>query len=219
VTPHLVRITLTGGDLLECESVGADQFLYVYVFLPEANGARPRVDHDFTWDLWRSLPPAERQVGRYYTVRYCRPEAGELDLDFVLHGDGPATTWAARAAPGDPVALWGPRYANDPSAATDLLLLLADETGLPATGANLESLPPGVRCRAFIEIRDPLAEQPLARAADVDITWLHQGGAAPRTSLVEAVHSLDKPAGANVYVWGGAEFHALQNCRTHLQEA
>jgi NADPH-dependent ferric siderophore reductase len=217
VTPHMVRITLTGDDLTTYESVGADQFLYV--FLPEANGARPRVGHDFTWDGWRNLPPEERQVGRYYTVRYCRPESGELDLDFVLHGDGPATSWAAQAAPGDPVALWGPRYAYDPPAATDLLILLADETGLPATGAILESLSLGTRCRAFVEIRDPAAEQPLGSEGDVEVIWLHRGDAAPGTSLVEAVQSLDKPDAANIYVWGGAEFNAMQDCRKHLQAA
>ncbi|MGD9890434.1 MAG: siderophore-interacting protein [Dehalococcoidia bacterium] len=217
VTSHMVRITLTGSDLRQYESVGADQFLYV--FLPEANGARPRVEHDFTWDDWRNLPPEERQVGRYYTVRYCRPEIGELDLDFVLHGDGPATSWAARAAPGDPVALWGPRYAYDPPPATDLLILLADETGLPATGAILESLSPSVRCRAFIEIRDRSAEQPLTSEGDVEITWLHRRDAASGSSLLDAVQSLDKPAAANVYVWGGAEFNTMQDCRTHLHEA
>jgi NADPH-dependent ferric siderophore reductase len=217
VTPHMVRITLTGSDLTQYESVGADQFLYV--FLPEANGAKPRVEHDFTWDDWRNLPPEERQIGRYYTVRYCRPEAGELDLDFVLHGDGPATSWAARAVPGDPVALWGPRYAYDPPAATDFLILLADETGLPATGAILESLSPGTRCRAFIEIRDPSAKQPLTSEGDVEITWLHRGDATSGTLLLEAVQSLDKPDAAVVYVWGGAEFNAMQDCRKRLQES
>jgi NADPH-dependent ferric siderophore reductase len=216
VTPHMVRITLTGSDLRQYESVGADQFLYV--FLPEANGARPRVEHDFTWDDWRTLPPEERQVGRYYTVRYCRPEAGELDLDFVLHGDGPATSWATQAAPGDLVALWGPRYAYDPPAATDLLILLADETGLPATGAILESLPTGARCHALIEIRDSSAEQPLISEGDVEITWLHRGDADPGTSLVEAVQSLERPDGANVYVWGGAEFNVMQDCREHFHQ-
>jgi len=217
VTPHMVRITLTGSDLRQYESVGADQFLYV--FLPEANGARPRVEHDFTWDAWRNLPSEERQVGRYYTVRYCRPESGELDLDFVLHGDGPATSWASRAKPGDPVALWGPRYAYNPPAATDLRILLADETGLPASGAILESLSPDARCWAFIEIRDPSAKQPLVSDGDVEITWLHRGDAAPGVPLLEAVMSLDRPDAAAVYVWGGAEFNAMQDCRKHLQAA
>jgi NADPH-dependent ferric siderophore reductase len=217
VTPHMVRITLTGSDLRQYESVGADQFLYV--FLPEANGDRPRVEHDFTWDDWRNLPPEERQIGRYYTVRYCRPGAGELDLDFVLHGDGPATSWAGRADPGDPVALWGPRYAYDPPAETDLLILLADETGLPATGAIIESLLPSVRCHALIEFRDRSAEQPLVSEGDVEITWLHRGDAAAGSSLLEAVQSLAKPATTNVYVCRGAEFNMMQDCRKHLQEA
>ena len=213
----MVRITLAGNDLRQYESVGADQFLYV--FMPEANGAKPRVDHDFTWDDWRALPPEQRQVGRYYTVRYCRPERGELDLDFVIHGDGPATSWAAQAAPGDPVALWGPRYAYDPPATTDYLLLLADETGLPATGAILESLPSGIRGHALIEVRDSSAEQSLICTAGIEVAWLHRGAAAPGVVLRDAVRSLAKPRSAGVYVWGGAEFNAMQDCRMHLLEA
>ena len=48
-----------------------------------------------------------------------------------------------RARPGDPVALWGPRTAYAPPAGTDWYLLVADETGLPAVAAILESLPEG----------------------------------------------------------------------------
>ena len=45
------------------------------------------------------MPPEEQPVGAYYTVRAWRPEVAELDILFVLHGDGPASAWAARATP------------------------------------------------------------------------------------------------------------------------
>ncbi|MGH2586801.1 MAG: siderophore-interacting protein [Dehalococcoidia bacterium] len=217
VTPHMVRITLAGEDLTRYEDVGPDQFLYV--FLPGPNGGPPRVGHDFTWEGWRDLPPEERPVGRYYTVRYCRPERGELDLDFVLHGDGPATAWAVQAKSGDAVALWGPRFAYTPPAATDFLLLLADETGLPATAAILESLAPGIRAHACIEVRDRSAEQPLPSEGAARITWLHRGDRTPGDALLHAVRTLDLlPRGVTAYVWGGAEFNAMMACRAYLVE-
>lgn len=45
---------------------------------------------------------------RAYTLRDARPDAGEVDIDFVIHGDeggehGPAAQFALDAQPGDRV--------------------------------------------------------------------------------------------------------------------
>ncbi len=40
----------------------------------------------------------ERLIFRTYTARRWDPVAGELTVDFVIHGVGPATTWAMTAA-------------------------------------------------------------------------------------------------------------------------
>ena len=50
------------------------------------------------------IPEAQRPEMRWYTVRALRPEAAEIDVDIVVHGDsGPGSAWALRAAPGDRV--------------------------------------------------------------------------------------------------------------------
>lgn len=56
---------------------------------------------------------------RTYTPRRIDGEAGELDIDFVLHGDGPASQWAGRAEIGDKFVMMGPApgYAVDREAA------------------------------------------------------------------------------------------------------
>ena len=41
-----------------------------------------------------------QQRGKTYTPLAVRPEALEVDVDFVLHGEGPASTWAAQATLG-----------------------------------------------------------------------------------------------------------------------
>ena len=79
----------------------------------------------------------------------------ELDIDFVLHlhgGSGPAAEWAAAAQPGDPLLLVGPcaRWGDclgiefAPGAA-ERLLLVGDETAVPAIAAILETLPAHVQ--------------------------------------------------------------------------
>ncbi len=115
VHPHLRRITLAGGELASFRPVGPDSF--VYVLLPPPGRTELTIDQQFTWTHYEEMPEADRPVGAYYTVRHWRPETSELSLLFVLHGDvGPASGWASRARPGDPLALWGPRTAYHPPA-------------------------------------------------------------------------------------------------------
>ncbi|MGC8383232.1 siderophore-interacting protein [Pseudomonas aeruginosa] len=68
-------------------------------------GAQPRA---------RRRPPM-----RTYTIRALRREAGEVDIDFVLHGEtGPASRWAAHARPGERLVMSAPdgEYSGDPGA-------------------------------------------------------------------------------------------------------
>lgn len=213
VTPHVRRITFGGGDLATYEPLGPDQFLYL--LLPPPGRSELTIDAGFTWESFWTMPDEDKPVGAYYTVRHHRPEAAEIDIDAVLHADaGPASTWAATAQPGDPAALWGPREAFAPPAGTDWYLLVADETGLPATAAILESLPPGAVVRAFVEVPDAAEEQPLAAG----VTWLHRGDrpAGTTTLLADAVRSLALPPGRG-YAWGGGESRAVTAVRRYLR--
>ena len=93
---------------------------------------------------WRFPAGRPEQHWRNFTVRAHRPEAAEIDVDFFLHGDnGRASAWAARARPGDTVGFAGPRLHWVPAEDADWTVLAADETGLPALLAILETLPPG----------------------------------------------------------------------------
>jgi len=42
----------------------------------------------------------QRPLHRTYTPRLWDSELGELTVDFLLHGEGPGTTWANQARPG-----------------------------------------------------------------------------------------------------------------------
>jgi NADPH-dependent ferric siderophore reductase len=218
VHPHLRRITFGGGDLASFSPLGPDTFLYV--LLPPPGRTELTIDRGFTWESVERMPEAERPVGAYYTLREWRPERAELDMLFVLHGDsGPASAWAQRAAPGDEVALWGPRQAFEPPEGTDWYLLVADETGLPAVARILESLPAGTTARVFAEVASPGERQALPEAPTYEVTWLYRDGAEAGTTtlLPDAVRAMPWPGGTP-YVWGGGESRALTRVRSYVRK-
>jgi NADPH-dependent ferric siderophore reductase len=169
---------------------------------------------------WR-FPGAREQHWRNFTVRAHRPEAAEIDVDFFLHGDvGHASAWAARAEPGAEVGYAGPRLHWRPAAGADWTVLAADETGLPALLAILETLPRGHRAIAFAEIHDDGERLPVESEADVDMRWLSRDGRDPGTTTVlgDAVRSLTLPSGPG-QAWGGGEALAMRAVRDTLRAA
>jgi NADPH-dependent ferric siderophore reductase len=196
--PSLVRVTFTGPDLHAFHSDGRDQSLSL--FLPHPGQSEPAVPvelGDGWWQGWRELPDDVRAVMRSYTLRALRRDAdgrtAEIDIDFVLHGvepgaavaAGPASRWAARAGAGDKVLLIGPAIADNrairfrPPADTDLVVIWADETAVPAASAILESLPAGTRARVWLEVPHAGDVQEPVTAADAEVTWLVRGACDP----------------------------------------
>jgi NADPH-dependent ferric siderophore reductase len=166
-------------------------------------------------------------VIRTYTVRRFDAAAGELDVDFVLHGGhGPAAAWAAAAAPGDWVGVSDPggRYRPDPAALAHLVI--GDESALPAIATVLEALagsggevPVEVFIEVFIEVADAAEEQPLPTGKTTRVHWLHRGDRTPGQPLTEAVISAGPPAGvdpARCQAWLSAEAAAVRDIRAHL---
>jgi NADPH-dependent ferric siderophore reductase len=153
---------------------------------------------------------------RSYTARRQDPRTGELDVDFVLHGDGPAAAWAAAAAPGSLLGIAGSGSLAFTAAPT--VLLVADETALPAVARILADLPPGTRGTALLEVADAAEEQDLGDPGRLDLRWLHRGGTPPgeSTLLVDAVAATDRPDG-DVFAWVGAESRVVRAVRADLR--
>lgn len=215
--PGLRRITFARGDLDSFRPLGPDTFLYVLA--PPPGHDALTIDRTFTWDGYRMMPEHLRPVGAYYTVRHWRPATSELEMLFVLHDHGEASAWARRAAPGDPVALWGPRASFDPPAGTDGYLLVADETGLPAAAAIIESLPEATPICLVAEVAHAGARQPVPDREGLAVTWLHRDGADAGTTtlLVDAVRIMSAVSPAT-YAWGGGESRAMTAVRRHLRD-
>ncbi|WP_031510478.1 siderophore-interacting protein [Streptomyces megasporus] len=221
--PSIVRITFGGEQLREFAGGGRDQSFSL--FLPHPGQAEPVVPvelGDAWFAAWRAMDPSVRAVMRSYTVCGQRPEAGEVDVDFVLHGDtGPATRWARGARPGDRVRLLGPRTAENksvgfrPPSDTDWVLLAADETALPAVAGILAWLPAGTRARVWVEVPRAEDTRPLPTAADAEVTWLVREDGRAHGAVVEAVRAAVLPAGTP-YAWLAGESGAVRALRRHL---
>ncbi|WP_247886510.1 siderophore-interacting protein, partial [Azospirillum brasilense] len=169
------------------------------------------------------LPAPERRPAvRYYTLRRVDADAGELDIDVVLHeddrhsGEAPGADFARRARPGDLCGMSGP-YGLGVSPAS-WYLLAGDETALPAIARILEELPDDARGTALIEVEDATDELPLRSPAGIAVRWLHRHSAPVASPLVEAVRALTLPAdSATLFAWVACEFDDLARLREHLR--
>lgn len=132
-----------------------------------------------------------RRVKRRYTISGARPELGELDLDVLLHGEGPGSRWGAEARPGDTVEFQGPRGKLELRGAP-WHLLVGDESALPAIAAITAALAEGERAIAVIEVGNASDELPIPGA---EIHWVHRGADAAGGSerLTAAVDALELP--------------------------
>ena len=214
LTPNMVRVVVGGAGLARLNA-GAYTDHYIKVLFPP-----PGVSYPEPFDvaaIRASMPREAWPVVRTYTIRRWLPEAQEMWVDFVVHGDaGIAGPWAAQARPGDPFRFMGPGggYAPDPDA--DWHLLAGDESALPAIAAALEGMPDGARVRAFVEVADAAEEQKLQTAGDAEITWLRRAGRPVGEALVAAVRECDFPAGrVHAFVHGEAAF--VKDLRGHLR--
>lgn len=210
VAPQLVRVHL-GGDAFDgfVENADAEKLAktdkYVkFLFARPESGLEPPYDLDALRD---TVDPADMPVRRTYTVRSVDHEARTIAVDFVVHGDeGLAGPWAARAQPGDRVALSGPGAQYAPATGDVTTLLIADDSAIPAVAAALEALPGDARGLALIEVADEAHHVDLPGPAGVEVRWLHRDGAPYGQPLVDAVHALSRPDGAvDVFAHGERE--------------
>lgn len=210
VSPHVVRLTLGGGDLAGFPRHGYDHWFRLFV--PRADGPTdfshlPEQFGMAGYVKYLTTPAGERPVVRNYTVREHREAAGEVDVDFVVHGeDGVAGPWAARAEPGERVALLDQGRGFDLLDDADFHVLAGDESALPAIAGILRDLPRDAQGLALIEVPEAADAQPLDPPSGFEIRWLARtdGGVAPGVTALEALRGFvpENPATLSAYVVG-----------------
>ena len=197
ISPNMRRITLGGENLTRYPADQAGSYIKLFV----------------------NEPGQEMLAVRTYTIRHHREDAGEIDVDFVLHGDhGPASAWASRVAPGDEITVGGPGPKKSVNLEADWYFLVADMTALPALSVNLEALPASARGYAVIEVLDKKDIQQLTAPKGIDIHWLvAKDNAIGREMVVDCVRNRDWLDG-QVCVWAASEFETMRALRQYFKK-
>jgi NADPH-dependent ferric siderophore reductase len=210
----MVAVFVTGDDL---DAYGdAAPTSHLKVFLPAPGQDAPLLP-TVTADGLR-FPDGPGPVVRTYTPRRYDRASKTLEIQFLLHGAGPATEWAQRAKPGDKLAVGGPggRFSLDPVAGH--WWIAADESAIPAVGTLLDALPDSVTAEVHLEAGGPEDEIEFTGAAKASITWHHRRpGDAYGAELGRAARAAAIPDGARV--WVGCESAAMRDIRRYLISA
>ncbi len=218
---------LDAASLADLRALGPDD--HVKVFLPDpATGVLHAPTLAADGGLQRAADGVS--ISREMTVRATRvvDGAAEVDVDWVLHGDdvagapagepgGPASAWAAHAAPGDEVVLAGPLTSRGVPDGIGRLTLVGDETGLPALARWVDAVGPDVPVTAIVEVGDDVdeafVETELGRAT-LEILYRTDGPG----QLAEAVRALG-PLDADEHVFGAGEATDLAVVRRDLRRS
>lgn len=208
LTPRMRRITLGGPELAGFTSLGTDD--HVKLFFPQ-NAAEHAALETLVLGVGKDGGPMPAM--RDYTPRRYDLDTLELDIDFVLHGDGPASTWAEQARPGQFLHIGGPRGSMIVPDMFDSYLLIGDETALPAIARRLEGLAANRRALVVIEVENGAEQQKLESPAQVNVIWVLREGA--RNNLLTTVKELQVPGG-NLYAWVATETKVSRQIRRVL---
>ena len=207
--PDLVRITLSGPDLAGFHSPGFDD--HVKLIIPDPGQKVPRLpqlgERGVVFPVGQPKPAM-----RDYTPRAWRAHEQELDIDFVLHGEGPACQWAAAAQTGDKLGVAGPRGSFLISTTFDWHVLIGDETAVPAMARRLKELPAQAKVQVFVLARNLLTLGALEAPEHVPVNWVPS--LAGQAGLLDAVRAAPVLEGRG-YVWIAAESAAAKALRQY----
>ncbi|WP_254633924.1 siderophore-interacting protein [Mesorhizobium sp. GbtcB19] len=209
LSPHMQRVRFSGRDLGRLAHGG----LHVRLLLPPAG--RQAVWPTMGADGLIVWPSGEDALTvRVYTIRALDALSGWLDIDFVLHpgAETPAASFAQNARPGDVIGMIGPGGGGVPEARN--LLLIGDDTALPAIARILEELAPSSSAEAYIEVDGPEDRIALARGKNIAVHWLYRHGreAGGAGLLPAALRERGHPAD-DLHVWAGCEFADFRDIR------
>ncbi|MET0991371.1 MAG: siderophore-interacting protein [Lacisediminihabitans sp.] len=219
-----VRITLTTDDARFAqtfEALGHDQWFRLFMPI-DGVLELPYGDAEGWYSRWLEMDERVRGVIRNYTVREARRvEAGwELDVDFVVHRspldssgrggevEGVAAQWALGAQPGDTAGFLAQACIFDPDNGASHVVVIADESGVPAAEGISASLASDVRSTFVLEV--PHGDDPRSLATDDRSTlhWLVRDDDAlqPGSVILEHLDGIELPTESYIYIVGEAAF-------------
>lgn len=207
LSEHWMRVTLGGGEVDRFTPMGFDQWFRLFLPLGGEQGLErvPAKAHKvFGYLKFLRIPDGERPVMRNYSVRAYRPADGdrgaEIDVDFVLHGSaaegtsGPASRWAELCAPGESVLIIDEGLNFNPERGTDRVVLVGDETALPAIASICASLPQTATGVVIVEVPSDADALDFPHPPGITVHWLVRPHAAtPGAPALDALRALELP--------------------------
>jgi len=229
LSAHWIRVTLGGGEIEKFRPMGFDQWFRL--FLPIGGDAGlervpAKANKMFGYLKFLRIPDGERPVMRNYSVRAYRAataEAGaEIDVDFVLHGSaadgtaGPASRWAETCQPGEHVLIIDEGLTFNPQRGTDRVVLVGDETALPAIASISASLPADATGTAIIEVPSEEDALEFPHPSGLEVVWIVRPHDVAPGAL--ALQSLGRTAlpDAPFHAYAAGEQALASGARKHL---
>lgn len=217
ITPHYLRITLTGADvpLFAAATVGENN----KIFIPPV-GVNEIHFPTFENGKWSYPDAAVSPFVRTYTHRGINLEKKEMYIDFVAHGDnGPASAWAMQAEEGAllGIAMYGLKTELYPQA--EWYLLAGDATAIPVISAIMEDLPDNAQGIVHLLVESPREIQTIYTRSKVIINWHFYGDTLQNTILEDRIRETILPeTGASRFAYIAAEFSAVKAIRNYLRK-
>jgi NADPH-dependent ferric siderophore reductase len=211
LSPRLIRLTVEGEvlrTLVVDQPAASVRFVVPWpgddLELPEWNG------NEFL------LADGRRPALRTFTPLRVDDQAARLDLEVVRHPGGAVSNWAETAEPGDAAAISGPGAGYDFPTDAERVLVLGDETAIPAIRQLIEMAPPRLALDDHVEAITEDARLDLSPRDSDTVAWhttpdSHRPGGV-LAGIVEALDAL--PDGTDV--WAAGEASAMQRIRNHL---
>jgi len=213
LTPRMKRITLGGPELEGFVSLAPED--HVKLFFPQPGETLPIVPS--FGPLGIVLPKlGPKPAGRDYTPLRFEPVAGELDIDFFLHGGGVGGAWAARCVAGDIVGVAGPRGSHVLKREFPWQLFVGDETAIPEMLFRISRLPASAGATAVFLVDDAANERHDVSRPNLEIHWIHRCSTSDVTgALIQAVRTLTFPDGDG-FAWLAGEASEVRAVYRHL---
>ncbi|WP_328661012.1 siderophore-interacting protein [Streptomyces sp. NBC_00334] len=224
VSPSMQRVTVTGPALGAFPWLRYDHWFRLFLQLPHQRDLRlPEFTGSQWWQPYLAIPEDERPHCANYSVADYRRRTAELDIDFVVHRgptgeiEGRAAIWACAAKPGDALALLDQGILFDCPPDASEVIVVADETGLPATASILRSLPEGTVGRLIQEIPTDDDRRELDAPAGMTVSWVvrREGTPVPGAAALRELGRLTR-ADALGYAFVVGESTLATEGRRHL---
>jgi NADPH-dependent ferric siderophore reductase len=209
LTPRWVAIHFSGDELKDFPA--PPPTAHIKVQLPDEDGQLLRPEPGPDGPGW---PDGKRPLMRTYTPRRYLADTNTLEVQFLRHGHGPASTFAQRAKVGDRAGIGGPggRFAVDETIGH--WWIGGDETALPAIATLLEALPAHATAEIHLEIGDQDDRLPLPEHEGAEVSWHVRRPDVWGAELLDAAASATISAGDGI--WTACEATAVRQLRAHF---